>query len=321
MNIPGEKDEKMMNMMINIMNVDVKDKLTWAVNNIDQLNPILKSTLLAELENQFSESQDRPLQFAHAVLYGTDLTGLHFRNVNFSQCDFSKADLTGSTFQNCKLTGAWFEDTVLVDVTMSHCDLSGASFPGANLFLAHMDKGNYEYVDFKCSNMRGVTFYDINFRSCKFTNATFDAATKFDEVSMSKCDLSGAKGLIDPSKWMQKNFKRNRKGYIVYKAIHARTDYSKPEHWIIQPGSILTEVVNDNRSDHCGCGINFATVPWIVDFYGKEDIWECLIPFKELVSVVVPYTTHGKARCSHLELIRKLTCVEVAVLDNPSSPG
>ena len=116
-------------------------------------------------------------------------------------------------------------------------------------------------------------------------------------------DLSGAKGLLSPSAWMEANFEFTDKGVIVYKAF-GDTHYNPPGKWKIEAGEYIEEVANPNRTDDCGCGVNFATLDWISKEWGSNiTVWKCLIEWRDLPAVVVPYITDGKARCERLQLI------------------
>ena len=72
--------------------------------------------------------------------------------------------------------------------------------------------------------------------------------------------------------------------------------------------SIITEEANPNRQDTCGCGINVATLNWVKRYNEKQlDIWEVLIEWLWLSTLIVPYNTDGKVRVGKCRLIRKLT--------------
>ena len=122
------------------------------------------------------------------------------------------------------------------------------------------------------------------------------------EADLTEADLSGALGLLSQSEWMLKNFKRSSEGYIIYKDIES-TFYDKPQGWKFAKNSILTENCNPNRTDACGCGVNFATLDWIKNNSNNE-AWQCLIKWQDLPGIVVPYNTDGKARCERLKLIK-----------------
>jgi hypothetical protein len=145
------------------------------------------------------------------------------------------------------------------------------------------------YSNLSHSNLRGSNLSYSNLRGS----------------NLSYSNLSNVKNMIDDTKNFMKNFKFNKKGLIVYKGI-GHTSYPINPKWKIQEGEYLTEIVNPCKNCECGCGVNFGTIEYIKRNYPLSEIWECLIEFEDLVDVVVPYNTDGKARCSRLKLIRKL---------------
>jgi hypothetical protein len=125
------------------------------------------------------------------------------------------------------------------------------------------------------------------------------------EADLREANLSWAKGLLDPGDWIRTNFKTDDLGVIVYKRIGA-TKYPAASHWVIEPGAQIAEVCNPCRTCDCGCGVNFGTLEWCSSAYVAADLWRCRIAWADLASVVVPYHTDGKARCSRLELLEIL---------------
>ena len=113
-------------------------------------------------------------------------------------------------------------------------------------------------------------------------------------------DLSDSKGMVSPIRYMEENFDRSVDGYIAYKTFN--TIYIAPSRWILQPGAVIEETVNTNRTDECGCGINVAPLDWVRENH-KGDIWKVLIRWEWLPGVCVPYNTDGKIRCERVELI------------------
>ena len=75
-----------------------------------------------------------------------------------------------------------------------------------------------------------------------------------------------------------------------------------PETWKIEPGSIIEETVNCDRTTECGCGINVAPLEW-VRRNGNKQPYKLLIRWEWLPGVVVPYNTDGKIRCSKAQIL------------------
>ena len=119
-------------------------------------------------------------------------------------------------------------------------------------------------------------------------------------ADLRRADLSGAKGLLDAINYMEAHFERTDEGYIVYKSFNE--NYIVPESWKIEPGSIIEETVNCDRTTECGCGINVAPLEW-VRRNGRNHPYKLLIRWEWLPGVVVPYNTDGKIRCSKAQII------------------
>lgn len=94
------------------------------------------------------------------------------------------------------------------------------------------------------------------------------------EANLSRADLSGANGLLSAVNFMEAHFERTPKGYVAYKTFGSQ--YDPPEKWKIEPGSVIHENVNCNRTNDCGSGINVAPLDWVKRNY-NGDIWKVLI--------------------------------------------
>ena len=126
------------------------------------------------------------------------------------------------------------------------------------------------------------------------------AAEHLSGADLSGANLSGAKGLLDAINYMEANFERTDEGYIVYKSFNE--NYSAPESWKIEPGEIIEEAVNCDRTTECRCGINVAPLEW-VRRNGCNQPYKLLIRWEWLPGVVVPYNTDGKIRCSKAQIL------------------
>ena len=104
--------------------------------------------------------------------------------------------------------------------------------------------------------------------------------------------------------FMDAHFERTKDGFIAYKTFGS--SYHPNDDWKIEPGSVLSEVVNPDRACSCGCGINVAPLSWVKDnatYGGRLSIWKVLIRWEWLMGVVVPFDSDGKVRCEKVELI------------------
>ena len=167
-----------------------------------------------------------------------------------------------------------------VRADLSSANLSSADLSSANLSSADLRFANLSYADLSYANLSSA--------------------------DLSSADLSQSKGFLKAREWIAENFKKTRKGYVVYKKI-GNTSYTKPKSWNIESGEFLEDVVNPHPTNDCGCGVNFGTREWCENNYSDADLWECLILLEDAPDIVVPYNTEGKARCGRLQLIKKLS--------------
>ena len=192
--------------------------------------------------------------------------------------DGKRADLRGANLSGADLSGV---------------DLSEANLRGANLHGANLSEADLSGADLRWANLSGVNLRGANLRG----------------ADLHGVNLSGAEGVFKPAAWLQEHFRMVDDGIIVYKAI-GETYQLVPDYWKIAPGEYLEEVVNPLPTCDCACGVNFATREWIQDEYkikieaGSVKVWECLIEWLDLASVVVPYNTDGKARCERLKPLK-----------------
>jgi hypothetical protein len=193
--------------------------------------------------------------------------------------DLRGADLSGDDLRNANLRGADLRGANLSDADLSSANLRGADLRSANL----------EYANLSSADLRGADLEDANLNSADLRGT----------------DLSGTTGLVSPFKWMKQKFDMDKDGYIVYKTFGLH--YALPNYWVIEPDSIIEEVVDPLPTIECGCGVNFATKKWCKNNHPTATLWQCLIKWQWLPSVVVPYNTAGKARCEKLMLLKEIT--------------
>ena len=231
-----------------------------------------------------------------ANLIRANLSGAKLTGANLSVADLIRADLSGADLTGANLSGA----------DLSEANLSGAKLTGANLSRANLSVANLSEAKLIEANLHEANLTGADLFIADLTKANLREAHLF-RANLTGADLSGAKGLLDPYKWLEDNFKKTSEGFIVFKAI-GDTYNAPPEHWIMKSGRVLTEVVNPNRTDECGCGVNFGTRAWVEENFKSRGstIWECLLKWEYLIECIVPFNTDGKARCSKLMLLRKL---------------
>jgi hypothetical protein len=221
----------------------------------------------------------------------------------------NKMEINGYIIKpGANLEGADLVDANLVDANLVAANLVDADLMGANLWRADLRYAvlreavlrgaNLQEADLRYAVLRGADLMGADLRGADLMGADLRGA------DLRRADLSGAKGLISASEWLKTNFKSSKKGYIVFKAF-GDTYYKYPKSWRYK--KFITEVVNHNRTDVCGCGVNFATEAWIdINFQGYLEEGtvrkrKMILHWEDLPDVVVPYNTDGKARCGRLE--------------------
>ena len=197
---------------------------------------------------------------------------------NGERADLSDADLRNADLRNADLCDADFRDA----------DLRNADLRGADLYGADLRNADLRDADLRYAGLRDADLCDADLCDADFRDA----------------DLSGAENLLSAVDYVRNNFECTAEGIIAYKVFNAV--YSSPTKWKIQPKSVITENVNANRTNACGCGINVATLEWALRKYSEEEIWKVLIRWEWLCGVVVPYNTDGKIRCERVELVEMI---------------
>ena len=178
-----------------------------------------------------------------------------------------------------------------VRANLSKANLSYANLSKANLSKANLSKANLSRADLSGANLSRADHSGANLSYANLSGASLRGA-----------NLSGAKELLSAVNFIDAHFERVADGYIAYKTFNFK--YAAPESWTIAEGSVITENVNFNRCEECGCGINVAPLDWMKSFYGwRGDIWKVLIRWEWLCGVCVPYNSDGKIRCERVELL------------------
>ena len=177
---------------------------------------------------------------------------------------------------------------------LSGANLSGADLSDANLRCANLSDADLSDADLRRADLSDADLSDADLRRADLSDANLS------DADLRRADLSGSKGLLDAINYMEAHFERTDEGYIVYKTFGE--NYSAPKLWKIEPGEIIEETVNCDRTTECGCGINVAPLEW-VRRNGRNQPYKLLIRWEWLPGVVVPYNTDGKIRCSKAQII------------------
>ncbi len=182
--------------------------------------------------------------------------------------------------------------------------LRGADLRRANLSYADLSDADLRRANLSYANLRGADLSDADLRRANLSDANLRGAdlggADLSDADLRRANLSGSHGLLDAINFMEAHFERTDEGYIVYKSFGE--NYTAPETWKIEPGSIIKETVNCDRTTERGCGINVVPLEW-VRREGCNQPYKLLIRWEWLLGVVVPYNTDGKIRCSKAQIL------------------
>ena len=170
-------------------------------------------------------------------------------------------------------------------------------------------RANLHEADLRGADLSGANLSGANLRWADLSGADLSGAN-LSGANLSGAHLSGAQGIFDPCAWLAANCKRVRGGIEAYKTFGL---YNRPpESWKQEPGAEISDVVNPNPTDDCGCGVNVATLDW-VRRNNDEDlpIWKVLVKWEWMVGAVVPYGTDGKFRVPRAKLVEVVETTEV----------
>ncbi len=258
------------------------------------------TTILNDHQKWLAGTGGKRANLSDADLSGTDLSGT----------DLRRAGLNGANLRSADLNGADLRCANLSDADLSDADLGFANLGFANLNDADLRRADLRRTDLRRADLRGANLSDAdlsfaNLNDADLSDTDLRCANLSDAdlrcTNLGGADLSGAKGLLNPIEYIEKNFEKTEDGIIVYKSFGEH--YAPNPNWKIAEGSIIEEVINPLPTTACSCGINVATKEW-AERECLNQIWECLIRWEWLAGVVVPYQTHGKIRASKVQLIK-----------------
>lgn len=227
---------------------------------------------------------------------GTSIAGLDIDTFIELLIEFDKRIFNGAELNNA----------ILNDAELNHAELNYVKLNNAKLNDAKLNHAELNCAVLNNAKLNGAVLNDAELNNVKLNGAELNHA-ELNHAELNDAELNDVSGILEfsPSDWLNNNFKKTEKGYIVYKAI-CNTTYEFKYTWKEEENAILTEVCNRNVTNTYGCGVNFGTKDYCLANYPKSILWECLIPFEKLADVIVPIHTDGEARTSWLQLIKKV---------------
>lgn len=237
-------------------------------------------------------------------------SGSKGEKANLVGANLDGANLVCANLDGANLGIAALDLACLEGAKLMNANLFGANLGGANLVGANLESANIESANLIGANLENANLIGANLKNAKLIGANLKNAKLVDAIligaNLLHANLSGVKFNFNPSEWMNENFEATAKGYIVYKVFGFF--HGSPENWNVSEGSVIQETVNRNPTETCGCGVNFATLEWLMRQCVSDDyqVYKCLIPWDKSAGIVVPYNTDGKARCDYLEILEKV---------------
>ena len=196
--------------------------------------------------------------------------------------------LNGSVLFEYEKEGNTIKDTFL-EAVKSGADLRSADLSGANLRSA----------DLRRADLSGADLYRADLR----------------RANLSGADLSGAKGInlsLDYSGLSILKYQKNPIRAFKY-VLNDMGSPTNNKRIIYEVGETFTETdVNTDIFEHCGAGLNVATLEWCVrDTNFDKDAIYLEVEFMPQDIVAIPFNTDGKFRVSKLTVIRKVPKTEI----------
>lgn len=245
-------------------------------------------------------SSGKKANLKNADLRHADLRNADLRYADLSGADLRYADLSGANLsEDTILSGVNLNFAKLNNANMRFIDLRYANLIGAELNNVDLNGGHLQFAILKNAKLIGANLRAADLRDVDLSGADM---TKAELIYTKLCetDFSGVTGLLSPIDYLKENFEITNDGVIAYKTFGGL--YNPPKDWVLKSGSIISENVNFNRTNNCGCGINVAPFKLVKDNY-NGDIWKVLIKWEWLPGVCIPYNTDGEIRCERVQLL------------------
>lgn len=270
----------------------------------------------------FSGKMLTAANFRHTILINCNFTNTSLDHTNFKDsiirnCTFNGSLLDYSTWDDTIVENTTFENVSfqfnnLKNVAFASSEIKNSNLNGSNMInleAVHTSivntslcncsllKSKFTECDLSYSNLKRANLSDAVFKKTIFKK------TLMSDSILNDTDLSECIGLVSQAEFIKKNFEFTDEGMLVYKTFCEQFGVNK--NWDLEPGTYISENPNPNRTNTCGCGINVAPLKWCEEST-KNEIWECLIEWKDLAGIVVPYDSDGKIRAERVKLLRKI---------------
>lgn len=275
-----------------IEKVDFSDRMLTAANYRHTIIDDCNFTGTALDHTNFKDSVIKNSVFKNTILDYSTWDDSVVENCVFEDVTFQYNNLISVAFINCKMINCNLNGSNMINFECVNSSILNSSLCNCSLL-----KSKFIESDLSHSNLKRSNLSDAVFKKCIFKK------TLMADSILNYTDLSECEGLLSQAEFIKKNFEFTDEGMLVYKTFCEQFGVNK--NWDLTPGTYISENPNPNRTNTCGCGINVAPKKWCEEST-RNEIWECLIEWKDLAGVVVPYDTDGKIRAERVKLLRKV---------------
>ena len=266
------------------------------------------------------------------VRSGADLSGANLSDANLSGADLSGADLSGADLSGADLSGANLSRADLSGANLSRADLSGAdlsgadlsganlsraNLSGANLSRADLSRANLSRADLSGANLSRADLSGANLSRADLSDANLSGANlsraDLSGADLSGANLSGAKG-IAPEICTPLLMLLDQPGKIrAYKLVNEAGEGPFSGGIRYEIGKSVSEArANCDPTEHCGAGINVATLDWCLKEW-RPGYHILIVEFEAKDIACIPTATDGKFRLHRCDVVAEKQIDPVAL--------
>ena len=230
---------------------------------------------------------------------------------NLYDANLSRANLCGANLRGANLRGANLCDADLYDANLSGANLSRADLSGVDLRDADLYDADLCGVDLRDADLRGANLSRADLSDADLSRANLSRAN-LSRADLSGADLSRATG-IAPERCTDLLMLLDQVGKIrAYKLT--KPDGSGPTYrgLTYEVGKTVKAAdANTDPDDHCGAGVNLATLPWCLSQWQPGyRIFVC--EFTRADIAAIPTATDGKFRTHRCKAVREIPAEQIA---------
>ena len=289
-------------------------RILYTAENAQDVRAAVREAVASRADLSDAYLRDADLSGADlrdADLSGADLSRANLSGANLSGAYFSSANLSSANLSSANLSRADLRGADLRDADLSGADLSRANLRSANLSSAYLSDADLSGADLSSADLSDAYLRDADLSGADLSGADLSGAN-LRGADLSGADLSRATG-IAPERCTDLLMLLDQVGKIrAYKLT--RADGSGPTY----PGltyavgeTVEAADANTDPDDHCGAGVNLATLPWCLSQWQPGyRIFVC--EFTRADIAAIPTATDGKFRTHRCKVVREIPAEQIA---------